>query len=259
MCRYGRRFGAAVLLALAGGWAAAAAPTLHQIQRASAHCLAAEKALKSGNLRKARESLEKAIEVLPEFPAAHMGLGHIALTEKRYEDALTEYRAAERLYVGLEGTMMALRASKYADSRTELTEWHDELRKELKFTAPALRLSKLTQKIQTLEQMEPPRSDAAIEAPPIVDFYIGNALFHLSRLEEATAAWESCIRKDEEFQPAWQNLAVGYWMRGEVEEAKKVTERAAALGIQVDPNLKADIAATPEGIPPREPGVRPGE
>jgi len=72
MCRYGRRFGAAVLLALAGGWAAAAAPTLHR-SSARRRTARGREGPEVREFEEGRESLEKAIEVLPEFPPPTWG------------------------------------------------------------------------------------------------------------------------------------------------------------------------------------------
>src|SRR4030095_7303799 len=98
---------------LAGAMSLAAAPSFAKIaipdvQRASGYCKSAERAMRAGNLKKAQASLDKAIEVMPNFPGAHMGLGHMALMERRFEDALREYQEARDDYALFQGAMLNL-------------------------------------------------------------------------------------------------------------------------------------------------------
>lgn len=216
-------------------------PTTAQVRQASGHCLSAERAMKAGNLVKAREALERALHVIPTFPAAHMGMGHIALVEKRYEEALREYDTARRAYRDIATQLLGMKARDFGTARSEIVALQDEIRLEEKFHAPPLRLSRLQAAIDRLEQVEQPRVTARDEPPASYDFFTGNALFHLNRVDEAVAAWQSCIRKNPAFSPAYQNLTVAYWLTGRIDDALASIATARRLGLPIAPSLAADI------------------
>jgi len=54
-------------------------------------------------------------------------------------------------------------------------------------------------------------------------------------------AWETCASKAEQFSFVQNNLAVGYWKLGRLEEAQSAMERAEGLGFRVDPAFRADL------------------
>ena len=231
---------AGAALAIAAGQVLGAV-NLPAFQRAAGYCISAEKAMKAGNLRRAKESLASALRIMPGLPAVHMGLGHIALTEKRYGDALHEYQRARDSYAEVARALLSLQVKDYTDSRYEIVALEDEIRNQTKLSPVVYRLNRLEAAIERLERMEPPNRNKREEPPADVDFYIGNALFHLGRLQEATASWRSCLQSDGWYAPAYQNLAAGYSMMGRFEDAQATVVAAERQGFTVDPRLKTEI------------------
>jgi len=230
----------AAALAIAAGQVLGAV-NLPAFQRAAGYCISAEKAMKAGNLRRAKESLASALRIMPALPAVHMGLGHIALTEKRYEEALREYQQARDSYAEVARALLSLQVKDFTDSRHEIVALEDEIRNQTKLSPVVYRLNRLEAAIDRLQRMEPPNRKEGEEPPAYIDFYIGNALFHLGRLQEATASWRNCLQSDGRYGPAYQNLAAGYSMMGRLEEARATVVAAERLGFAVDPSLKAEI------------------
>jgi tetratricopeptide (TPR) repeat protein len=226
---------------------AASEPTLPQFQRASGLCLNAERAMRRGNLKSAQSQLEQAVQVLPIFPAAHMGLGHVALSERRYDDALREYRAARDSYALAVHALVALKADLYLDSRLWIVAIQDEVRRETLTLYMPLRASRLAHAADQLQRLDPPNHLAIEEPPAEIDAYIGNALFHLGRVPEAVAAWKSSLQRDSRSEMAWQNLAVGYWTIGRIDDAVRAVAAADGLGLHLDPAMKADLMAASQG------------
>lgn len=231
---------------LAGAMSLAAAPSFAKIaipdvQRASGYCKSAERAMRAGNLKKAQASLDKAIEVMPNFPGAHMGLGHMALMERRFEDALREYQEARDDYALFQGAMLNLKVRDYADAQLEIVALQDELRNQAKIAPNVFRENKLENAILRLQRMDTPTRLPLEEPPGQIDFYIGNALYRLGRRDEAIASWEECLRKDHEIAPAYQNLAVGYWEQGRFADARRTLAEAERRGLRTSPDLKADL------------------
>ncbi len=67
-------------------------------------------------------------------------------------------------------------------------------------------------------------------APDSIDalFNRCNTLFQIGAREEAIAGWELCVRKDENCEAAWQNLATAYLEMGRNAEAQRCAEAALA-------------------------------
>ena len=256
MSRWLRR--AAFLLAATATFAASDTQE-RELRRAMAEADRGTSALEKGNLKKARESFERALAAVPDFPQGHLGLGHLAMREKRFDDALKEFRAAEAGYKGMSSLTIQMETARYARSRDELQDLRARLsqldsrvmqsqsRAALgTATGPSegqleRERSQVQSRIQVLEGMKPPDSSTAREAPAEVLFFEGNALFNLKRTPEAIAVWEAALARDPKLPLVANNLAVAYWMTGRLDDAREAMERAEALGFKVNPNFRADL------------------
>jgi tetratricopeptide (TPR) repeat protein len=63
-------------------------------RRGILHCLAAEELLAAGWLVPAEREFKRALKLQPLLGAAHCGLAKIRLKQERFDDAVSEYRAA---------------------------------------------------------------------------------------------------------------------------------------------------------------------
>jgi tetratricopeptide (TPR) repeat protein len=235
------------------------------VQERELRCAIAEadrgaSALAKGNIKKARESFQRSLAAVSDFPNGHLGLGQIAMRESRFEDALNEFCAAESGYKDMSSLTIQLAAARYSRSRDELEELRVRLSQldsramrsqtpvaDGAFAGPsegelARERTQVQARIRALEGMQPPSSATAREAPAEVLFFKGNALFNLKRLPEAIAVWEAAIARDPKLPLVQNNLAVAYWMTGRLEDARTAMERAEALGFKVNPNFRADLA-----------------
>ena len=228
-------------------------PTDRQIRDADRYSQFGTQALKSGNLHRARTLFEKALKVIPSFPDAHMGMGHVAMGERRFEDALREYSLAREEFVEFSDGLFDLRLLHYQQTQEEIGKIHDEIMnlQKLAYTKPIgsanlieRKILELEEEIHQLEMIKPPEVDAARQPPGEVHFYIGNALFNLNRPDEALTSWETCARMSPRFSLVYNNLAVAYWKRGRVDLAIDSLERAERLGLAVNPRFKADLQST---------------
>lgn len=256
----GRGLGIVVLIALAAPAGASSDPVERDVRTAIGHTDRGMSALERGNSKKAREAFEKALALYPGLPQAHLGLGHVAMQEKRFDVALDEFKAAEAGYVSMSSVTLELETDRYARSRDEL----QRLQVELTQLDNESRLSQLRQatdsgasgpsdgqvereraqcraRIQALEAINPPSANSLREAPAEVFFFEGNALFNLKRTPEAIAAWEEALRRDAKLPLAENNLAVAYWMTGRLDDARAALGRAEILGFRVNPNFRADL------------------
>src|SRR5262245_21492005 len=85
---------AVLVAALSFQLAWSAEPNAQRVGQSLRYAQRGLKTLDRGNTVKALEDFQKAIELVPSLPEAHIGLGHLAMREERFEDALREYSLA---------------------------------------------------------------------------------------------------------------------------------------------------------------------
>lgn len=225
-------------------------------------------ALQKGNTARAREDFLRAVSKISNLPDAHAGLGHLAMREKRFEDALREYRLAETGSMELISSRVQLETERFGRSRDELQRLRaieQQLMQEANrsqtrggtdsvnslgdMSAGRIQreLAEVGARVRVLESMRPPTPDTTYEPPADALFFQGNALFDLQRTDEAIQVWESAAKRMQKFAPLQNNLAVAYWKRGRLEDAWTSLRRAESLGFKVNPSFRAELEkAAPE-------------
>lgn len=238
------------LLVSSIGFSLSADPSARQVQQAIRAYQGGEHAFRAGNFVKARSGFEQALGFLPFFPEAHIGMGHVAMTEKRFQDALMQYGAALDGYGLMGDALYDFQLKRYDSAQRQIGTYRDQifgLRQALmtqrigNTRKSEVEIIRLDDGIRQLEAMRPPDKQRVQEPPPEIFFHIGNAHFNLGRLEPAIRAWEDCAKLDEKFPLVFNNLAVGYWKQGRLSEAKRSLSRAEQLGFRADPSFKADL------------------
>lgn len=207
-----------------------------------------DRALQSGNVEKARTLFEKAVAALPEFPQAHMGLGHIAMSEKRFDEALAQYIQAREGYPKMGAALFEIQSRRYADAQRQINDLRDSINQLRGQGAGSsnqqdveYRVAQIENSISRLEAILPPDRDSAGEVPAEIWFYIGNAQFQLGRRDEAVESWQRCAELDPEFAMVHNNLAIALAQAGEVDRARTHLARAEELGFAVNPQFKAEL------------------
>jgi tetratricopeptide (TPR) repeat protein len=215
------------------------------IARASGHVQKAERVLRKGKLEDAAALYRKALRVVDALPEAHIGLGNIAMREGRYRIALEHYERARGSYVRIHAALETYRYTEWTNAQSRMQEIRDKI---LVLQHPATsrgdagyQISKLENEVQRLESFRPLIGDVGSEPPVAIYFYLGNAYFRLNRLDEAVEAWETCVEGEPRFAVVFNNLALAYWKKGEVERARNSLLQAEILGFTVDPRFKADL------------------
>ena len=208
------------------------------------------RALRAGNVRKARDYYAKALRVFPAFPEAHAGMGQIALGEGRFEDSLHEYERARDGYAEVGDALFDLEIGRYMEAQEQIRGLRDQIQELHRILAsrPTLDPSSIEREItqleasaQQLETIKPPVRGLPIEPPGELFFYLGNALFRLDRVDEALAAWETCVSMSPKFPPVYNNLAVAYFKKNRLHDALQSVARSERMGVPVNPGLKSDL------------------
>ena len=245
----------------------AAAGTLEANERALRQAMGYSqrgmRTLEKGNGARAAEDFKRALAQVPELPEAHAGLGHVAMQQRRFEDALAAYRRAQEAYRRFAADRVDLAQDRYSRDRDRLQYVEDQKnvieqeqrraqvrgggitggaspsegrlqRQRLEYEQEIARLQSQTQSVPAFE------ADAS-EPPASYYFYEANALFNLKRNDEAIAAWKHAVERDPEYGVAYNNLAVVYWMTGRLDDARASLARADELGFKVNPSFRADL------------------
>jgi len=255
-----RRILTALLLpTLAGPPALATEANSRTIQQASALCRKGAKALQEGDKARASESFEKALGVLPEFPDAHMGLGHVAMATGNFQGALDSYQRARQGYLSFGSILQGLREDNYRETQRRMGQIRDQInslgrastnaRTDARTEGEIQRsLTALQDELRRLEAVEPPKENAGAAPPAEVWFYIGNAQFKLEKYDEARASWETSVQLNPKFPMIHNNLAVIYWKAGRFNDAQTELATAERLGFPVNPKMKEDLAKASAGL-----------
>ncbi len=204
-------------------------------------------ALKKQDTVKAKELMTKAANTLPGFPEANLALGHIAVQERNFADALHYYETARDGYARIGDILFDLQQDRYNDAQMQIREYRDELinlsNTRVKVGNVDTRKLQIEETIRKLQLIKTPSSTTAKEPPAEVFFYIGNAQFYLKRVDQAVASWEACAKSSPEFGSVFNNLASGYLILNQPQQALENLQHAEQLGVRVNPNLRRDIEA----------------
>ncbi len=224
-------------------------PAPAAIRTAARLTAAADTAFRAGRTAEAVQGFEKALARVDGYPDARLGLGHVALKERRFADALSHYEAARDAYAPLGKAIFAERQRRWAEVQAEILKIEGQLSTfrhdpELEGTfqrGPEYTYAALINRLGELHRYEEPRAEAVSEAPGEVHFHIGNALFRLGRTAEAIAAWERCTSRTPLFGPAFANLAAAYAAQGDAIRARAALARAEELKVVVAPELRVAV------------------
>lgn len=231
-----------LLLAVAGARATA---TSSELARAAKLSNKGVRALRSGQIEKAREAFGAALQAIPDFPGARIGLGQIAMSEAEFAEALEHFEAARSGYRELGESLLDIEARRYGAAQSEINALEDSIRHlQTRIAADSMvqiEIQKMVNKITQLQAIVPPNREAAGEPPGEIYFHIGNALFQLGRTEEALEAWETCRDRYPAFPMVHNNLAHAYVRLERFEAAKESLDRAEELGFPVNAQFKRDV------------------
>jgi tetratricopeptide (TPR) repeat protein len=255
-----RHLGTALAGSMLLATVAVAAVSPSQLEKAHRLCERGFEVLDSGNPARAETFFQKALKLVPSYPDGHVGLGHVAMTEQRYEAALQEYLKAREGYVELADFMFDIEMKQFYLQQGKLPKLQQELvrvqtgEEQLPESERRWRVSVLREKIRDLQAMQPPGKESSVEPPGKMHFYVGNAMSRLGRWSEAVLAFESCVERSPKFSQAYNNLALAYWRSGRIEEAVDSLHKAEDLGFKVNPRFKADLE---QSLQKKEEGEKP--
>jgi tetratricopeptide (TPR) repeat protein len=223
----------ALLLLIAGAESRAASDTNQRF--ASHFCELGTNSLAHNDLPSAQKMFESALRVNPDFPAAHIGLGHIAMRRGDYASALSHYERAkadwERSPDGATaeedlGDGRAAGPGRGADGPDATPAPSDRNLSDSWFPRRDREPQTGSAGPDRSDRPPPPKS-----VPASLYFMIGNAQFKLHRYEDARQSWETCSTINPRAAAAFHNLAIVYFVMGRYVESEANLGRAERLGL----------------------------
>jgi len=227
------------------------------LQKAASQTESGTQAMDKGDLKGAQERFDKALSLVPAFPDALLGVGHLRLKEGKFAEALAAYLKARDAYPELGKAIFNIRVRSYDGVQRQMANYRSSLQalraqmagKKSDPTALERQIAQVEEALRKLQLVQPPTQDTASEAPGEVYFHIGNAHFRLNALDEAILNWETCATRSPAFANVHNNLTVAYWKKGRFDDAKRHLARAAELGFPVNPQMKADLEKAAAAAP----------
>jgi tetratricopeptide (TPR) repeat protein len=260
--------GSVVLLA-AVTTASASEAGERQLRQAMGYAQRGTRSLEKGNTARAAEDFKRAVALVPELPDAHAGLGHVAMQERRFEDALAAFRRAQEAYRRFAADRVELAQNRYSRSRDRIQVLQDEMNSvereqmlaqvrggslsngnapsEGRLQRTRVEYERAIAQLESQTQTVPAFEADGSEPPAAYHFFEANALFNLKRRDDAIAAWQRAVERDPNYAVAFNNLAVAYWMAGRLDDAQASLARADSLGFKVNPSFRADLAKSLAG------------
>jgi arylsulfatase A-like enzyme/Tfp pilus assembly protein PilF len=181
----------------------------------------------------AEKTLLAVLQTDPDVLDAHQMLGHLATTQKRFEDALEYFRRALELDSTHKNSLMGMAASYRALGRRE--EALVGFRRVLEVSGPDTRTSLAIADIEinlgNHDQAAEALSEAAetTEVPGLIHNKLGEVRAEQGRSDEAMALFSEAIAETDDFAVPYFNIAVLYEERGEAEPAIANYEKAIEL------------------------------
>jgi tetratricopeptide (TPR) repeat protein len=230
------RWIACTVVVLVAGLPAAAGES-DGIARAKARVAKAEVQLQKGQYVEAEKMFNKAIEMEPTLPSAHLGLGAALVGQRRYDEALHALTEAERRYE--EFDLLQRESGRLAVAGMAETERQVET---LKDTYGVFQRGPSNQQL-TPAQVSRMNVPTGSSMPAHAFFLQGVALLRTDQMVEGIERLERCVSIDGNHGLAHHNLAVATYSMGRVDEAKSHLDAAIAAGVEPPPTLVAEIEA----------------
>lgn len=229
---------------------------------ARAQVAAGQKFLTKGFLDQAEASFRKAKEIMPELPAAYLGLGRVLCLAKRFPEAISVLEEAQERYTRWQQTSSLLELETRQEASDRARQFADLMRLQQGKTPataagsrPSGGLSPMTNlaraRMATEEFLARKRwqAETAAAIPAEVFYLLGLARLRTGDRAGGIQDLLICTALDPKNGLAHYNLAVAYLAEGDPWAAKESLDRAKALSVTPHPqfvkNLEKVLAQAP--------------
>jgi hydroxyacylglutathione hydrolase len=198
-------------------------------------------AFNQGRYQDATSLFERCVAILPRHAFARFYLANLAYIGADYERALTEMERSLRdldfmMELGDHGIKLKL---KKVDSyeRMVAKEWDNTLNCRQSRELESID-DQLTDERSRMELAARKADEARLKRKAHFVYFLGNILFQLRRLPEASEKYREAIGLDPRHADAYNNLAAIAYLAGDCSTAGGILEEAEKLGLEDNINLK---------------------
>lgn len=221
------------------------------------------RALRADNLSKAAKLFDRSLAIVPRYPGALVGQGHIAMRERRFVEALSFFQEAQEGYRVLGDALYEVRLDAFNRAQDRINGLRARMNDIDRFLIrqdniqatsgaptqarnPAVSQMRserirLERELDDLRLLRPPVTGGVDPVPGEIHFHIGNALLNMGRLEDAIESWQRCAEKVPDFPLVHYNLAVAYWQLSRHGDAEAALRKSEELGFEGNPNFRRDL------------------
>jgi tetratricopeptide (TPR) repeat protein len=225
--------------------------TFQRFKQAKRMYVKGEQLYLKGKLSKAQKSLEKCVELFPEYSEAYFVMAQILYVKREYGAALEKISNAKTHFK----YMANIRVSAQMDYIGDLGEQSQKLKDRLQELQRKLGASGSTGQRSQLEtqmgtiQSQLNRIEGQIRTPvptfeqlPAEYHYVhGNILFKLKKFHEAKKQYLEAVEVDQNHGNALNNVAILLFLEKKYRKAKEFLDRAEASGMVINQNFKRDL------------------
>jgi tetratricopeptide (TPR) repeat protein len=223
----------------------AVGPQAYKAARASYE--KARRAFEKRDLAKAEKDLGACLQRVPDFSNAHFLLAKIDYLEQRWDASLGHMESALATYERSSALVEELYAAHLAELQ-RLRDSYDSTLATLREQYSRAASRALQDRIDDVERSRDAVQRQLAEPPPEVtempadyQFFHGNILLRLKRLDDAAAAYREALRLRPDHADAANNLASLYLGAGHPRIAQEIVEQAERNGATVKEELKQAI------------------
>lgn len=199
-------------------------------------------------LSKAQESLEKCVEVFPQYSEAYFVLAQVLYKQREYQGALEQIANAKTHFEYMSNIRVSTQMeylSSLRERSMKLKEVLRELQEKLNNRLSDAERSRIESAIggtsSELSQIENRLHSPIpnVETLPAEYYYVhGNILFKLKKFQEAHKQYLETIKVNPKHGNALNNLSTLYFMVKNYEKAKEYMEKAEASGVVISEKYK---------------------
>ncbi len=223
--------------------------TFQKFKQAKRLYVKGEQLYLKGKLSRARESLEKCVEVFPKYSEAYFILAQVLYQQKEYAIALDQISNAKTHFKYMSNIRVSTQMeyiSTLREQSQKLKEVMRELQERLTASSSDATRSRVESAIGAtkaqLSQIENRLHSPIpnIEGLPAEYHYVhGNIFFKLKKFQEAHKQYLETIKIDPRHGNALNNLSNLYFMVKKYDKAKEFMDRAEANGVTVSEKFKS--------------------
>lgn len=215
---------------------------------------AGQKFQQEGFLDRAEASFRQALKIMPELPAAYLGLGRVFCLAKRFSEAISVLEEAQVRYTRWQQNRALAELETRQEAKDRARQFADLMRLQQGKTpataaggrptggfSPMINLTRARMATEEFLASRRWQAETAAAIPAEVFYLLGLARLRTGDMAAGMQNLLICTALDSKHGLAHYNLAVVYLAEGDPWAAKESLDRTKALGVSPHPQFVKDL------------------